>query len=167
MPHLLLIDDDPLLLLDQLSHLFAANGMKISVARSGKEGLTQFKAQRPDVVLLDLNMPELSGLEVHQRLRKVDARIPVIFITATSTTDTAIEAMRHGAYDYLFKPVDLQQLEKAVSEAIEVGRTMREPTRLGQTITGTDVGNAIIGRVSPCSKFIKQSGAFRTRTCTS
>ena len=122
MKNLLLIDDDPALLLDQLSHLFAGKGMKIDVARSGREGLAQDHGEAPDVVLLDINMPDLPGLEVHQRLRKLDARIPVIFITATSTTDTAIEAMRQGVYDYLFKPVDLQQLEKAVSEAVEVGR---------------------------------------------
>src|SRR6476619_1175067 len=110
MSRLLLIDDDPELLVDQVQHLFEPRGMTIDVARSGREGLDKIMQERPDVVLLDVNLPDLPGLEVCRRLRIFDARIPVVFITATATTETAIEAVRQGAYDYLFKPVDLRQL---------------------------------------------------------
>src|SRR4051812_7957379 len=132
MPRLLLVDDDPILLLEQITHLFAPRGIVFEVARTGREGLACIAANRPDVILLDVSMPDLSGLETYQRLRQVDARIPVIFITASSTAETAIEAMRQGAYDYLFKPVDLRQLDQVVTEAIELGRRMREPTSVGE-----------------------------------
>ena len=64
----------------------------------------------PDVILLDLRLPDQCGLDVYQEIRRIDAHIPVIFVTMTKTADAAIEAMRQGAYDYLFKPLDLHQL---------------------------------------------------------
>jgi two-component system nitrogen regulation response regulator GlnG len=148
MSRLLLIDDDLELLLDQVKHLFEPRGMSIDVARSGREGLEGIVRQRPDVVLLDVNLPDLSGLEVYRSLRTVDARIPVIFITATATTETAIEAVRQGAYDYLFKPVDLRRLASVVEKALELGRRMREPAVIwDEAATGAgDGGDAIVGR---------------------
>ena len=61
----------------------------------------------PDVILLDLRLPDQSGLEVYQAIRQIDARIPVIFVTIAKSADAAIEAMQQGAFDYLFKPIDL------------------------------------------------------------
>jgi len=163
MSRLLLIDDDPILLLDQVGHLFAPRGMEIAVATSGTEGLKEITEKPADVVLLDLSMPDLSGLEVYRRLREIDARIPVIFITATSTAETAIEAMRQGAYDYLFKPVDLRQLDKVVSEAVELSRRMREPTTVGEASPGEVVGDAIIGRSAAMGRSIRRLAAWLTK----
>ena len=146
MSRLLLIDDEPFLLLDQMNHIFSPRGLEISVARSGRDGLERIAASPPDVVLLDVSLPDLSGLEVYKRLRRIDGRIPVIFITATATTETAIEAMRQGAYDYLFKPVDLAQLDKVVTDALELGRRMREPATFGKSPSDQDAGDPIIGR---------------------
>jgi two-component system nitrogen regulation response regulator GlnG len=157
MPRLLLVDDEPILLLDQMSHLFAPRGIEVSHARSGSEGLEQIAARVPDVVLLDMGLPDLSGMDVYSRLRQIDARVPVIFVTATTATDTAIEAMRHGAYDYLFKPVDLQQLEKVIGEALEVGRRMREPPAVGE-VSSDDQGDSIIGRCPPMREVYKAIG---------
>ena len=158
MPSLLLIDDEPGVLLDQLRHLFASPDMQLTLARTGAQGLAHIAAGAPDVVLLDVSLPDLSGLEVYERLREIDARIPVVFITATTTTETAIEAMRHGAYDYLFKPVDLQQLEKVVREALEVSRRMREPAALGEGPNGANHGDAIIGRCTAMREVYKAIG---------
>ena len=146
MPRLLLVDDDPVLILEQSVHVFGQRGIEIAVALTGEDALRQIEARRPDVVLLDVGLPDLSGIEVYQRIRRIDARIPVIFITATTTTETAIEAIRYGAYDYLFKPVDLRQLEKVVDEAMELGRRMREPAKVGKAPADDDRGDAIIGR---------------------
>jgi two-component system nitrogen regulation response regulator GlnG len=100
--------------------------MEIAVATSGKDGLKEITEKPADVVLLDLSMPDLSGLEVYTRLREIDARIPVIFITATSTeSENDHRGDAPGAYDYLFKPVDLRQLDKVVTEAVELSRRMR------------------------------------------
>ena len=96
MSTLLLIDDDPVLLLDQLTHALGPQGVRVEVARAAEEGLRRAAARPPDVVLLDVRLPDLSGLEAYQRLRRIDARIPVIFITWAATADTAIEAMKEG-----------------------------------------------------------------------
>jgi DNA-binding NtrC family response regulator len=103
-------------------------------------------------------MPDASGLEVHEQLRRIDARIPVIFITATTTTNTAIEAMRQGAYDYLFKPIDLRQLESVVLEALELGRRMREPATVGEPPYPDNGHDAIVGRCPAMREVYKAIG---------
>src|ERR1035438_69564 len=133
MPHLLLIDDDPVLIPEQVRQAFPAPRYRVEVADTGAEGIKCIAKGPPDVILLDLRLPDQSGLEVYQQVRKIDARIPVIFVTLAKTADTAIEAMKQGAYDYLFKPLDLQQLRKIVGEALEVARRMREPAVLVET----------------------------------
>jgi DNA-binding NtrC family response regulator len=158
MPNLLLIDDDPGLLQQQLRHLFAPDNMEIAIARTAQAGLDEIGRQKPDVILLDVALPDLSGLEVYQRLKKIDARIPVIFITAAATTETAIEAMRQGAYEYLFKPVNLRQLESVIEKAVELGRRMREPTIVGRTPATDAGGDAIIGRCLPMLEVYKAIG---------
>jgi DNA-binding NtrC family response regulator len=126
-PQILLIDDNPDLIRKQVEHAFRAEGVTVAVARSGRDGLAQAKADQPAVILLDVRMPDLSGLEVYAELRAFDRRTPVVFVTGTTSTDTAIEAMKLGAYDYLFKPLDLQQLRRVVGPALEVSRQMRSP----------------------------------------
>ena len=158
MARLLIIDDDPDLIREQVSHLFAPRGMQIAVARSAREGLDEVAREKPDVILLDVMLPDMLGLEVLERLRKIEARIPVIFITATTTTDTAIEAMRHGAYDYLFKPVNLRQLEAVVEKAMELSRQMREPTTVWETTPTEDHGDAIVGRCPEMLEVYKAIG---------
>src|SRR6476660_5283858 len=117
---------------------FPAPAHRVEVAGTGAEGLKLVGAGHPDVILLDLGLPDQSGLEVYQQIRKVDARIPVIFVTLAKTADAAIEAMKQGAYDYLFKPLDLHQLRRVVGEALEVARRMREPAVLTEPETDAD-----------------------------
>src|ERR1700733_11428007 len=127
MERLLLADDAPELIHDQLTRALGSRGMRIDVARTAEEGLRQGAAEPPDIILLDVHLPDLSGLEAYQRIRQIDGRIPVIFITWAATADTAIEAMKQGAHDYLFKPLDLAQLSGVVVQALEIGRLMRRP----------------------------------------
>src|SRR5215469_6594924 len=146
MGRVLLIDDDPVMILDQLTHALAPRGIQIAVAPTAEEGLRQVAAGPPDVILLDVRLPDLSGLEAYQRIRQIDARIPVIFITWAATADTAIEAMKEGAHDYLFKPLDLALLRGVVVQALELGRLMRRPAVVAETPPAQDGGDAIIGR---------------------
>src|SRR5438105_6969524 len=127
MPHVLLIDADPALISEQVRQAFPAPRYRVEVAGTGAEGLERVGACPPDVILLDLRLPDQSGLEVYQGIRRIDARIPVIFVTLAKAADAAIEAMKQGAYDYLFKPIDPHQLRRVVGEALEVARQMREP----------------------------------------
>jgi len=145
MAHLLLIDDDPGLIPEQVRQAFLAPRYRVEVAGTGAEGLERVRAEPPDVILLDLRLPDQSGLEVYQGIRRIDARIPVIFVTMAKTADVAIEAMKQGAYDYLFKPLDLHQLRRVVGEALEVAQRMRQPAVLAETAPDPDVDGAIIG----------------------
>ncbi|SIO62386.1 two-component system, NtrC family, nitrogen regulation response regulator GlnG [Singulisphaera sp. GP187] len=145
MARLLLVDDEPALVPTQVRQAFPAPEHHVEVARTGADGLTRIRVRPPDVVLLDLRLPDQSGLEVFQEIRRIDARIPVIFITAARTADAAIEAMQQGAYDYLFKPLDLRQLQRVVGEALEVSRRMREPALVTEADSDPDVNDAIIG----------------------
>src|SRR5246500_2869980 len=146
MATLLLIDDDPDLLPDQVAHVFPAPAHRVEVAHTGAEGLQRVGDVRPDVILLDLRLPDQSGLDILRQLRQIDARIPVVLVTVVRSADSAIEAMRHGAYDYLLKPIDLQKLDRVIGEALKVSRLMREPAVLAETPPDEDLpGEAIIG----------------------
>jgi two-component system nitrogen regulation response regulator GlnG len=141
----LLIDDDLTLIPNQVHQILPAPAHRVEVARTGLAGLQQVRAKIPDVILLDLRLPDQSGLEVYQQIRQIDARIPVIFITTAKMADAAIEAMKQGAYDYLFKPLDLRQLQKTVGEALDVVRKMRAPAVISESPTEEDVDGAIVG----------------------
>jgi DNA-binding NtrC family response regulator len=149
MGQLLLVDDDPDLILAQVHHVFGAAQHKIDVARTGEAGIRRVAERAPDVVLLDLHLPDLSGLEVYRRIKEVDARIPVVFITAATAAHHAIEAMKEGAYDYLIKPLDTQQLRRVVGQALELSRLSREPAVVAESPPEEENGDAIIG-CCPC-----------------
>jgi DNA-binding NtrC family response regulator len=158
MAHLLLIDDDPALIPGQVRQAFPAPAHRVEVAATGAEGLERVGAGPPDVILLDLGLPDQSGLAVYQQIRQIDARIPVIFATMAKTADAAIEAMKQGAYDYLFKPLDPHQLRRVVGEALEVARRMREPAVLTETAPDDDVDGAIIGTCPAMREVYKAIG---------
>src|SRR3954466_15858592 len=127
MAHLMLIDDDPALIPKLVRQVFPGPAHRVEVAGTGAEGLERVSALPPDVVLLDLHLPDQSGLDVYQQIRRIDARIPVIFVTIAKTADAAIEAMRQGAYDYLFKPLDPHQLRRGVGGGLEGARGVAPP----------------------------------------
>jgi DNA-binding NtrC family response regulator len=146
MAHLLIIDDDPELLPEKVRHVFPSRAHRIDVAYTGAEGLKRIAAAPPDVILLDLRLPDQSGLEVLSQIRALDARIPIVFVTLSRSADSAIEAMRQGAYDYLLKPLDVQKLDRVIGEALKVARLMREPAMLAETPSDEDApGELILG----------------------
>jgi two-component system nitrogen regulation response regulator GlnG len=158
MANLLLIDDDPAVIPEQVRQAFPAPRYRVDVAATAAQGLDRVRAQPPDVVLLDLRLPDQSGLEVYQHIRQLDARIPVIFVTLAKGADAAIEAMKQGAYDYLFKPLDLHQLKRVVGEALEVARRMRAPDVLAEAAADSDVEDAIVGSCPAMREVYKAVG---------
>ena len=129
MPTLLVIDDDRLIL-ECLTLACAGDGVTVLPALTAAAGLAEFERVRPDAVLSDIRLPDLSGLEILARLRAIDPKVPVVLMTGHGTAETAIEAMRQGAYDYLLKPLDPDVLTAVVERAFEVGRLMRVPAVL-------------------------------------
>ena len=158
MAHVLLIDDDPDLIAEQVRHAFPPPAHRVEVARTGADGLARVVAGPPDVVLLDLRLPDRTGLEVFDAIRATDARIPVVFVTLSKTADAAIEAMKRGAFDYLFKPLDPAQVRRVVGEALAVARRMREPAVLAETLPEEDTGGVIVGACPAMREVYKEVG---------
>jgi len=126
MPVLLVIDDEPAIL-HAFRRGFQQSDVTVLTAASAAEGLAVVTQHIPDVVILDLALPDLSGLDVFRRIHQCNPKIPVIFITGHGTTDTAIEAMKLGAFDYLLKPLELAPLRDLVARAGAISRLMRVP----------------------------------------
>jgi two-component system nitrogen regulation response regulator GlnG len=129
MPTLLVIDDEESVCYS-FRRVFESETVRVLTAPSAAAGIQQVREQQPDVVVLDLQLPDRSGLEVFQEIHAEDPRRPVIFITAHGTTETAIETMKAGAFDYLVKPVDLDRLSQLIERAFETARLMRVPAVL-------------------------------------
>ena len=145
MPKLLVIDDEESVRYS-FRRVFAGEGVEILTAATAAEGLALARRHDPDVVVLDLQLPDRTGLEVFEELRAEAPKRPVIFITAHGTTQTAIEAMKGGSFDYLVKPVDLEKMSALLGRAFEAARLMNEPAVLpaeerGDRIVGEHAGS--------------------------
>lgn len=126
---ILVIDDDESMR-DSCEQLFAGQGSAVETAENGDIGLQKHADLGPDVVLLDLKMPGKSGLEVLRELRRTDPGCTVIVITGFGTIETAVEAMKIGAYDFISKPFTPEEIRIVVNRALEWRRTIREADRL-------------------------------------
>ena len=113
MPRVLVVDDEPVAV--ELLHAFLADkGLEVLTASDGEEALRQVKEHRPHLILLDVRMPKLNGLEVLKRVREIDHEVGVIMVTAVNEEETGREALKLGAFDYITKPLDLQYLERSL-----------------------------------------------------
>jgi two-component system nitrogen regulation response regulator GlnG len=153
MPTLLVIDDEESVRYS-FRRVLEGDGVSVQTAATAAEGLTSLREHRPDAVVLDLQLPDRSGLDVFREIHAHDPRRPVIFITAHGTTETAIEAMKGGAFDYLIKPVDLERLNQVVQRAFEAARLMDVPAELPTE----EQGDRIIGRSHVMQEMCKTLG---------
>lgn len=115
----ILIIDDQTAILESLSMFFSEKGYQISIAENGKEGLEIIEIEQPDIVILDIKLPDINGIEVLKEIKAANEMIVVIMITAFSLMDTTIEAMKFGAFDYIHKPIKIKELNACVEKAIE------------------------------------------------
>ena len=164
MSKLLVIDDDRTVLY-LISQAFNGSQISVLTAQTAQQGLEMLD-QQPDVVLLDIVLPGGSGLEVVHKIRDRDAKLPVIFITGRGSSDTAIEAMKLGAYDYLLKPLHLPKLRELVSRALEI-RTMMKVTVQMRDDDGQDGrGDELIGRSPQMQEVFKAIGRVASQDVT-
>jgi DNA-binding NtrC family response regulator len=166
MAHLLLIDDDPALVREQVQLAFPGPGHRVVVAEDGARGIACVRRDPPDAILLDLRLPDQSGLDVHTAIREIDARIPVVFVTMSKTADAAIEAMKQGAFDYLPKPLDLEQLKRVVREALDVAKRMRSPVLLAPAACDLDAEGAMFGSCPAMLETYKAIGRVAAQDVT-
>jgi two-component system nitrogen regulation response regulator GlnG len=129
MPKLLIVDDEPGILYSLRASL-EGDDTTVITAPTAKLALAAAARDKPDAVLLDVRLPDMSGLDAFDRLKELDPRLPVVIMTAHGSTDTAIEATKRGAFEYLLKPVDLHQVEEVVRKAFELRRIQVTPTPL-------------------------------------
>jgi len=113
MPRMVIVDDEQEVL-DELSEVFSEYGYEIETARGGEEALRKVKEKRPHVMLLDIRMPGMDGIEVLRRVRELDPSLGIIMVTAVMEENLAKEAMTLGAFDYITKPIDLDYLRTSV-----------------------------------------------------
>jgi DNA-binding NtrC family response regulator len=133
MPTLLVVDDEANVRYS-LEKGLSRDGLNIVTAGSGTEGIDLVRTAQPDAVILDVRLPDMSGLDAFQTIHELTPHLPVIIITAFATTETAIKAMQQGAFEYLLKPVNLAQLRDVVSRALEINRLRSVPTSFDQTV---------------------------------
>ncbi len=126
----ILIVDDEKDLCTILADSFSQDGDRVLTAHNGNRALQLTRTERPDLVLLDIRMPGMDGIEALKKLKSVEEEIPVIMFTAHGTLETARQAMKLGAYDYVTKPVDLFLLKSLVKEVLGKGneRTRKRKT---------------------------------------
>ncbi len=157
MERVLVVDDDASMRYS-LSRMLEGQGLNVSLAKNGAEALEKTGAENPDLVVMDIKMPGQSGLEVLQEIKKRDPKALVILMTAFGTTETAIEAMKHGAFDYILKPFDIPQMRSLVERALEVSRMMQKAVSFPDKIPGEGGGEVIIGSSAIMQQIYKMIG---------
>ncbi len=165
MRKLLIIDDEPSVCYS-LEQGLGAEGLAISTVQTAGEGLERIRRDSPDAVLLDLRLPDMSGLEACTLIRQIDARLPVIVITAHGTMETAVEAMKLGAFEYLLKPLALRQLRDVVARAIQASQMSHLPAMVDPTEGPAVEGEHLVGRSLPMQELYKSIGRIAPQDVT-
>src|SRR5260221_2514078 len=161
-PSILLIGDDDSTAAS-LKKVLCAEGYEVAVSTRGDAGLEQAQQQSYDVVVTDLRLPGLGGLELVARLHAGKPKQPVILMTAHGTTETAIEATKLGACDYLLKPFEADELLDMVASAVASSRLMSEPVEMGEATSGR---SAIIGNSRVMQALYKEIGRVAATPAT-
>lgn len=129
----LLVVDDELSMREFLEIMLSQEGYQVRTASTGEEGLKVYKQQEPDLILTDVKMPGMSGLDLIREVHALDPTLPIIAITAYACADDAMRAVREGAYDYLSKPFHIDDLRIIINNALETRRLRRENLELRQS----------------------------------
>ena len=145
MATVLVVEDEPKML-RLLEMNLAEEGYKVRAAADAEAGLKLFREHRIDVVLTDLKLPGMGGLEFLAAVKRADSRIPVIVMTAYGTVETAVEAMKAGASDYILKPFSLEEIKLIVSKELDVRRLREENRSLREELGRRYEFKNIIGR---------------------
>jgi DNA-binding NtrC family response regulator len=155
-PPRILIVDDEFSPRDSLCQWFRKDGYEVQAAQNAAEALRAMEEHRYEVVLLDIKMPGMDGMELQERLRRIDPQAAIIMITAFASVDTAVRALKQGAFDYVTKPVDPDELSHLVLRAVEQRRLREENVQLRETIDGLVTVDQIVGESAPMRKVMEQ-----------
>lgn len=160
----LLVIDDETPILHAFERAFTNDSTSVLTAKNASDGARIFVEVKPDVVVLDLSLPDMTGIECFRQLRELDARTPVIFITGHGTVESAIEATKLGAYDYLFKPLELDEIRLLLEKAFNLSRMVRvQPVIAEHEDTEAE---AIVGRCQSMKEVYKAIGRVAPQNIT-
>ena len=154
----LLIIDDEVGIQRTISTVLTSDTLRVITASNENQAIQALKTERPSVVLLDLRLGKESGWDVFNKLKAVDPKILIIFITGHGNSDTAIESMKLGAFDYLVKPLDIDQLCQVVSQAFKIAKMMRAPAEMGSQDIDDSGSDRLIGNGAAMQSICKQIG---------
>src|SRR3990172_3295907 len=159
--HLLLVDDDPELRTD-MAEFFARHGNDVEQCDNGQEALDLLEQKAFDVMVLDLVMPSCSGLDVLKELQARNAECEVVVLSGEATIESAVEAMKLGARDFLTKPISLKVLDRLVRKAYETGQLRKENRQLKAALRYQQTPPHIIGesaQMQEMFRFIARVGS--------
>jgi two-component system nitrogen regulation response regulator GlnG len=165
MDKLLLVDDEADVRYS-FKRIFGGSDLELTTAESGEEALRLIPLLAPDLVIMDIRLGGQNGLETLRRMRQLDARLPVIMMTAYGTTQTAIEAMKLGAYDYLLKPFDVPRLKEIVASALKASRDMKQVVSCQPALESEDFEVGIVGRSEGMQSVFKLIGQLAASDAT-
>jgi nitrogen regulation protein NR(I) len=157
MERILIVDDDSSMRYS-LNRMLEGQGLAVSLAKNGIEALERFAQDQPDLVVMDIKMPGKSGLEVLREIKERDPKALVILMTAFGTTETAIEAMKFGAFDYILKPFDIPQMRGLVERALEISRMMKKMVSLPDREEIRESEEALVGSSPAMQQVYKMIG---------
>jgi two-component system NtrC family response regulator len=164
-PSILLIDDD-----DSLRRVMefslAESGYRVQTAASGEDGLRLFEKDSYDAVITDITMPGMNGMEVLAKIRHQDARMPVVIITAYGTIESAVEAMKQGAFDYITKPFNRDELRLTLDRALTMRRLEKENVELRAEVKGRYRFDSIVGNSEKLREVLDMAGRVAASDAT-
>ncbi|HIG27047.1 MAG TPA: sigma-54-dependent Fis family transcriptional regulator [Verrucomicrobiales bacterium] len=165
MEKLLLIDDEPDVQYS-FKRIFSSSAIELRTADSGEAGLEIIPGFEPDVVIMDIRMGGMTGLETLRKIRLIDEKLLVIMMTAYGTTQTAIEAMKLGAYEYLLKPFEVPKLKETVFEALRTAQKMKQVVSIQPVLDSEDYDLGIIGKSESMHNVFKMIGQLANTDAT-
>src|SRR5882757_399806 len=165
MSKLLLIDDEADVQYS-FQRIFDSPEIELTTASSGEEGLKLLPKVKPDLVIMDIRMVGITGLETLRRIRQIDSKLLVILMTAYWTTQTTIEAMKLGAYDYLLKPFDVPKLKDIVFNALKAANDMKQVVSYQPMLEKEDYELGIVGRSESMQQVFKLIGQLAASDAT-
>jgi DNA-binding NtrC family response regulator len=151
----ILVVDDEFSVRDSLEQWFKKDGYRTSSARDAKEGLERLQEGTWNVVLLDIKMPGMDGIELQRRIHQLEPDIAVVMITAYASVETAVQALKEGAFDYITKPIDPDELSHVVRRALEQQELRSENVRLRQKVDQFSAASHIVGESPPMKKVLE------------
>src|SRR6201998_1298836 len=151
-PGKLLIVDDALSVRDSLGKWFREEGYEVATSENASAALTRLAQQPWDVALVDIKMHGTDGIELQRRMHELDPDLIVIMMTGYASVETAVAALKNGAYDYVTKPLDPDEIAHLVKKALSHRRTEQENVRLRETVAEATRPDDLVGQSSAMRK---------------